>query len=427
MQNKYSKAKIDKAGKNLRDNQSVAENNNEDMSILNFWREEHLKPLTDVTQKLVEWLNGCTIYNINLRLKRRPQIIKKLKRKPNMRLTQMRDIGGCRAIFESNNQLDEAREIICEKAKRSKFMKIVDIADYRKLGRSESGYRALHITVERNGYKIEIQLRTKVQHFWAEAIERTSILCGSSLKEGEGKPDLIEYFHFVSDALFKVDNGEKLLAESINELLCKEKKVEIDFETNKLQTENSRSNNNNHIKAMVEREKSRHKQINNWILIFNWKTASFMHWAEVPSNSEAASIQYSQYEKNWPYEDGYEVVLIGSGSVESIIYTHSHYFGIESFDNILLKIRNIAGYNPNHISDNAYTVLQKLYSHSFWNSSSVSYDTLKNHYCKITNLESSLKELDDEGLIYYRGSKRPIYMLSSERDKIEYIINEKVI
>jgi len=118
-----------------------------------------------------------------------------------MRLSQMQDIGGCRAIFMTNQEIDRAKDIIHKKS-RYRFITIISESDYRVTGRSESGYRALHIVCERNGYKIEIQLRTQVQHAWAEEIERTSIICQCPLKEGKGPYGVLEYFKKISDQFY---------------------------------------------------------------------------------------------------------------------------------------------------------------------------------------------------------------------------------
>jgi hypothetical protein len=67
---------------------------------------------------------------------------------------------------------------------------------------TETGYRALHVIVVRDGRRIEIQLRTPREHEWAVAVERTGTRLGYGLKEGEGPSDLLEYFRLASRGLY---------------------------------------------------------------------------------------------------------------------------------------------------------------------------------------------------------------------------------
>lgn len=188
----YSKSQIDRFGKWLIRLEGISEDKLLDAEIaLDEWRQEFLQP--------------HEIPNIYIaqRLKRKPQIINKLDRAYPMRLSQMHDIGGCRIIVEENEQIDEALERIQSKAKNRTF-KVLRVADYREKRRKESGYRAVHVIANRSNrsnHEVEIQLRTFSQHLWAEEIERTSIICKESLKEGEGPPEVIDYFHKTSDAI----------------------------------------------------------------------------------------------------------------------------------------------------------------------------------------------------------------------------------
>ena len=62
------------------------------------YREAHLRPLSDTTIEIQRLLSGSGIeFYIAQRLKRKPQIVRKLKRL-SVRLTQLQDIGGCRII-----------------------------------------------------------------------------------------------------------------------------------------------------------------------------------------------------------------------------------------------------------------------------------------------------------------------------------------
>lgn len=45
-----------------------------------------------------------------------------------------------------------------------------------------------------------------------------------------------------------------------------------------------------------------------------------------------AARKYSEIERRYPWRDGYEVVLFGSDSTNTIEWTHAHYFGRSADD-----------------------------------------------------------------------------------------------
>jgi len=159
--------------------------------------------------------------------------------------------------------------------------------------------------------------------------------------------------------------------------------------------------NKNFVKRMGEREQSfrNKRKINNWLLIFNWEDGTFQNWVQVQGNPNEATEQYSSYEKNWPFQDGFEVVLVGAQKISTIEKTHSHYFGFNTFDKYLKDI----GVLPNKeysLSTEALLILHKLYRKNYWGSKKVSIETLKNHFCKgIDNLPVFLMELYDKKFI----------------------------
>ena len=129
---------------------------------------------------------------ISQRLKRIPSILSKLTRESGMNLARMQDIGGCRAIFSSITEVYS-----CMNAMRMSTMqhnpprKLNDYIENPKL----SGYRGIHMIYEftsdssqysqYTGMLIEIQLRTKLQHYWATAVETVGIFTRQSLKSSQ--------------------------------------------------------------------------------------------------------------------------------------------------------------------------------------------------------------------------------------------------
>lgn len=136
------------------------------------------------------------------RLKRFPTILGKLSRYPQMKLTRMQDIGGCRAILPGGER--EIRGVL-QRIKRHWDVRRLD--DYINSPK-ETGYRAIHVAVVRRGRLIEIQLRTPGQQEWAALVDQTSGRLGFMLKDGQGPPELVRYFERAAFAIALQEGGQ---------------------------------------------------------------------------------------------------------------------------------------------------------------------------------------------------------------------------
>lgn len=160
------------------------------MDILSFWRTNHLESLQYISDLLKDIsLEIDKKIIIAKRLKRIPSIVNKLKRFNTMKITQMQDIAGCRAILPTNKKLQKMKR----KLIKNKLFEIKN--DYVKNPKYD-GYRGIHLVCRCNKkenqqqYSVEVQLRTKVQHSWATAIEIIDIFEKQTLKTNDGKePD----------------------------------------------------------------------------------------------------------------------------------------------------------------------------------------------------------------------------------------------
>jgi putative GTP pyrophosphokinase len=135
------------------------------------------------------------------RLKRRAQIVNKLLRFPESQLSNMGDVGGCRAVLLSRDEVDRVLRRV-----RRNWEIVGKVRDTRDEP-AESGYRAVHAIVLREGRRVEIQLREPREHDWALAVERTGARLGIGLKEGEGPADLREYFRLASLGMYRDSVG----------------------------------------------------------------------------------------------------------------------------------------------------------------------------------------------------------------------------
>jgi ppGpp synthetase/RelA/SpoT-type nucleotidyltranferase len=199
-----SRSQVDRAGEILRAwtlEGLLAGPAEQDASrIVNAYRSEFKSPLRSVVMGLRSAVRTAGVEVVVAeRLKRQPRLVGKLIRFPNIRLTQMQDVAGCRAILPNLAAVDEVRRRI-ERQKSE----IVKVNDYNTTPRS-SGYRAVHIVVRRDGALVEIQLRTASQQRWAMLVEDLDATYRFQLKDENGPEEVLEYLRVYALGLSEID------------------------------------------------------------------------------------------------------------------------------------------------------------------------------------------------------------------------------
>lgn len=202
----YSRRAIDSAGDLLAKVYEEGPEIEDAIAKLNNWRSFHSFPLNTVTVDLKQKASRIDPNShVVRRLKRSRSIISKLWKESSMRLTQMQDIGGCRAVLSSIEAVYDVKNRYLQSKSQHELVRIDDYIRHPKL----SGYRSLHLIYrfKSKGYPeydrllLEIQLRTTIQHAWATAVETVGAMSGQALKSSEGEADWLEYFQFASLAL----------------------------------------------------------------------------------------------------------------------------------------------------------------------------------------------------------------------------------
>ncbi|EFI1326787.1 TPA: RelA/SpoT domain-containing protein, partial [Escherichia coli] len=77
----------------------------------------------------------------------------------------------------------------------------------------DSGYRSFHMVYSfqnkkfpsLNGLRIEMQIRTAIQHSWATAVEMVGLFRKESLKSGFGDARWLRFFELVSELFYKLE------------------------------------------------------------------------------------------------------------------------------------------------------------------------------------------------------------------------------
>lgn len=196
----YPKRQVDRAGATFVDATASPTDRGLALATINNWRSSHAFPLNTFQVTLRQRARRVeTDPLIAQRIKRRSSIESKLHRYSTMKLSQMQDIGGCRVILTSSVAVDALAERY-RAAKRSKHILVRD-DDYQR-NPKPSGYRGIHLIYRYrsdekptyNGLQIEIQMRSRLQHAWATAVETVGTFVGQALKSSQGEDDWLKFF-----------------------------------------------------------------------------------------------------------------------------------------------------------------------------------------------------------------------------------------
>ncbi|MSP96408.1 MAG: hypothetical protein EXR29_04100 [Betaproteobacteria bacterium] len=167
-----NRSEIDRLGERLRQNLTA-----EDLTVLDTYR----RGFRTAYDLVVERIRG----ELRLQVSGRPAksttaIVDKLRR-GTMRFTQMQDIAGCRLVVGSVADQNRISEELAS-------MFPSTIMDRR--GKPSHGYRAVHVVARIDEMPVEVQVRTTLQHVWAELSEKSADMFDVALKYGGGPPEV---------------------------------------------------------------------------------------------------------------------------------------------------------------------------------------------------------------------------------------------
>jgi hypothetical protein len=114
----------------------------------------------------------------------------------------MQDIAGCRAVLKNASQVKELVQLYKVSDVKHKLERIDAYIEQPKY----SGYRGVHLIYSYfsdkndtfNGLKIELQLRSPLQHAWATAVETVDRFTLQALKSGRGSQKCRRFFVHMS-------------------------------------------------------------------------------------------------------------------------------------------------------------------------------------------------------------------------------------
>lgn len=319
---KYSKSKVKRAGEILIDDTADEVERFKAMEVLSNWRAAHAYPMHSLLillRTMAARVDNTAV--VVQRLKRMPSIQNKLVDQKKMSLSRMQDIAGCRAVVGTVNDVRVLTDTIVKSSTRHKLHKTDDYITNPK----ESGYRGVHLIYKYNGLKseykdyfVELQIRSKIQHAWATAVEMVDTFTKQALKASKGKKDWAEFFRLVSVEFALIEKSK-----AGNIAFGIDTKAEVIRLSNKL----------NVVKLLgafavtTQFLTKRNDNKTDYFLLELSAHATQITVAQfAASKLELATKTYLQKEEQAKVDNSYNVVLVAANSVHALKAAYPNYF-----------------------------------------------------------------------------------------------------
>ena len=262
-------------------------------------------------------------YLISQRLKRAPSIVNKLKIQKNMSLSRMQDIGGLRVVMSDMQDVYRLKKSIRSGEKQVAFKSVLlRETDYIKNPKN-SGYRSIHLIYKykkkipiNQQCRIEIQLRTKIQHAWATAVEVIGTYLRQPLKQSFGDEELLDLFKKISCAFVLLENNESDI-KLFEYIIKKISDLKLDDKLQSFSVATKFSNDLN------KKEKSKGKY---FLILLDFKDKKLSVRRFTESNLDQANNEYSELEKKYLNDKNIEVVLVLVDDIENLKKLYPNYF-----------------------------------------------------------------------------------------------------
>lgn len=221
----YSRSQVKRSGVILRNSETPFEEI-EAISVLNNWKAAHELPLHYIMKTIREYTKDVSdASTIVQRRKRTESILLKLNQQPKLDLARMQDLVGFRVVFRHDNHernlacIKELEQKILSSSMQSKVTRLTNYIDKPR----KSGYRSVHAIFKydspkypsHNKMQVELQIRTKMQHIWATAVETVGMFKKSNLKQELGDENWLEFFRLMS---FRMAINEGASSASSNDI-----------------------------------------------------------------------------------------------------------------------------------------------------------------------------------------------------------------
>lgn len=323
-----SRNSVRRAGQNVKNDKATKE----DYRIISLWRSKHISIITAMVNAIKRKLNNNKSNGVIIarRLKRLSSMELKLKRFQDMQLDRMQDIAGVRIIFKELAQVEKFQKSMeTTYLKGSRKFKLISTKDYISNPKND-GYRSIHQIFEYNDnvkMRLELQIRTKLQHYWATAVEVLDMKSKTKIKQGSGESWNREFFKLCSELFSLLKNPNK---ENNKKDIC-QKIDKLDKEYNILQN----------LKALALSNKNIENQANNknyyFIVLLDFDKSTLRITGFKKRDFEEAKKLYDFYEEDLRDKNS-DVVLISLDEVKMLKKAFPNYYlDSNSFIDVITK------------------------------------------------------------------------------------------
>jgi ppGpp synthetase/RelA/SpoT-type nucleotidyltranferase len=327
-----TKTQIKNAGKVLRKQDFKSDEYDEAYSVLSAYRMEFGTALFTVNMRCRNIIKKCFLdtkrfrssdFIIAQRLKRLESIVMKLDRFPSMGLDTMQDIGGVRVILPTQDDVN----LFLEKfpGSRSKIKVNEEKCQNYILKPKEDGYRSFHYVLYVPNaksenlpiLKIELQVRTHLQHAWATAVEVAGLAKRQSFKTGDWEADWKNFFIAVGDLFEQYENYNK------NELNYEAKPLNWDLLNQSLQFTEQLKAMRQAIKTHTRQQNRFSKMARNRILILDFSSGKPI--LDIPEDLGGSNI-FEHLEKGFQKDKSGHILRFNIDDVKKLSKAYPNYF-----------------------------------------------------------------------------------------------------
>lgn len=321
----HTKGEVDRAGRSLVSTYVSFPDLADALTVIGNWRSSHSFPLNTfqvgLRSKARQVDNDALVAQ---RIKRLSSIEAKLLRFPKMNLSQMQDIGGCRAVVKNVASVRQLADLHRQSLFKHKLLR----SDDYLTSPQTSGYRGIHLIYRYfsdrndayNGLQVEIQLRSLLQHAWATAVETVGTFLKQALKSSQGHAEWLRFFALMGSALAIRERTSMVpnTPTSRTELLAELRKSARDLDVERrLQAYGD---------ALRTLEEPSASDAHYFLMALDPKADTITIRGYSKGQLELATKQYMDVERSLDAASGAEAVLVSVESVSALKRAYPNYF-----------------------------------------------------------------------------------------------------